>query len=328
MPKASHLLILLLSDFATFVVMELPKVLPVLLFVGSCWGRKTGLFPAPKDFFADRINGNLTKITWAHQANSKEELDAALNDQADVSLGEVDGNPGDTVPIMAHPPDTTSDLSLGDFLSQALETPISGIKLDFKTIEAFKASLPILKEYRDKMLVPIMLNADILPGPFSEDSRPVDADEFLQGAKKHFPKSTLSVGWTTKYGITALQFTGSYTKDQIENMIVTLKRNRISQPITYPVRAALAADDIDVIKDLMKRTKNYHPTLTIWSPLGDFVDRDELSALIKDVGVDRTYVDVPKIIERDLSLGSSPSRFSFSKLFSSIINEIVLILPF
>ncbi|XP_015108930.1 protein FAM151A [Diachasma alloeum] len=314
--------------------MGLVSVLLVFLFAGLCCASMAALFPDPKDFFADRIHGNLTKITWAHKVTSREELAAVLNNrkimmlETDVSLGQVYGNPDETVPIMAHPPATTSDLSLADFLDQTLETPTSGIKLDFKTIEAFKASLPILKEYREKMVVPVMLNADILPGPFSEDDKPVDADEFLQEAKENFPESTLSVGWTTKYGITSLQFTGSYTEEHIQNMIDTLERNKITQPITYPVRAALAADDIAVIKDLMKRTKDYQPTLTIWSPIGDLVDREELSKLIKDIGVDKTYVDVPKIIRRGLTLGSPPSRFSFLNTFISFFNGIAGILPF
>lgn len=38
------------------------------------------LCPDPRDFYAAKIKGNLTKITWAHAVNSKKELADALAD--------------------------------------------------------------------------------------------------------------------------------------------------------------------------------------------------------------------------------------------------------
>lgn len=55
-------------------------------------------------------------------------------------------------PIMAHPPNTTSDLSLDQFLTQIQEfnkekelQSKKGVKLDFKSIDVFEASLTLLK---------------------------------------------------------------------------------------------------------------------------------------------------------------------------------------
>ena len=58
---------------------------------------------------------DLSLITWSHATNSHQELAEALTDgtmmiEADVSIG-PNGEP-----IMAHPPATTSDLSLQQFL--------------------------------------------------------------------------------------------------------------------------------------------------------------------------------------------------------------------
>lgn len=39
---------------------------------------KADVAPDCKDFFAKSINGNLTKITWAHAVNSREKLYEAL----------------------------------------------------------------------------------------------------------------------------------------------------------------------------------------------------------------------------------------------------------
>lgn len=93
-----------------------------------------------------------------------------------------------------------------------MESP-KGLKLDFKTIEAFEASLPILNEYYPKVRqfnkhqlqydlyftcyqveFPLWFNADILPGPGENNNKvPVDAHRFLDGAA-NFPESKLSLG--------------------------------------------------------------------------------------------------------------------------------------
>lgn len=55
-------------------------------------------------------------------------------------------------PIMAHPPDNTSDISLDQFLTQILDfnnqkdvDSKKGVKLDFKSIEVFEGSLDLLR---------------------------------------------------------------------------------------------------------------------------------------------------------------------------------------
>lgn len=66
--------------------------------------------------------------------------------EADIVLGHIKGSEdGPLLPIMAHPPADVSDLSLADFLTTITEynknaERIKGVKLDFKSIEAFEAS--------------------------------------------------------------------------------------------------------------------------------------------------------------------------------------------
>jgi hypothetical protein len=67
-----------------------------------------------------------------------------------------------------------------------------------------------------------MLNADILPGPVSSPTKPVDADTFLDLSTRLFPSSTLSVGWTTRYG--GLIFTGTYSEEQVGASLITQTR--------------------------------------------------------------------------------------------------------
>lgn len=99
-----------------------------------------------------------------------------------------------------------------------------------------------------------------------------------------------------------------YTEKQIQEMINTLKEQKITQPITYPVRAGLAANDIQVIKSLLdKSSEMKNATLTVWSSEGDKVDPEKLSALIRDVGVSRVFVDVPQDLLNKLHYSGASS---------------------
>ena len=66
---------------------------------------------------------------------------------------------------------------------------------------------------------PVMLNADILPGPVNSTTQPVDADTFLELSVRLFPSSTLSVGWTTRYD--GLIINGSYSEEQVSAAHIT-----------------------------------------------------------------------------------------------------------
>jgi len=64
--------------------------------------------------------------------------------EADVVIGKINGSNSTDIPIMAHPPANESDLSLENFL-KSIKGNNKGIKLDFKTNEAFNKSKDILK---------------------------------------------------------------------------------------------------------------------------------------------------------------------------------------
>lgn len=78
--------------------------------------------------------------------------------EADVVMGKLNdtGNINNftDIPIMAHPPATESDLSLEEFLNRNIQSNATkGIKLDFKSIDAFQNSLPIITKYRDNVCI-------------------------------------------------------------------------------------------------------------------------------------------------------------------------------
>ena len=219
--------------------------------------------------------------------------------EADVNLGfDLDGSISEMVPIMAHPPNIISDLSLERFLLttiQALEDNPGlrkGIKLDFKRTDILKDSLQIVQNLLDRIDCPLWINADIINGPgiFPLTTK-VDPNVFLTAVKEYVPEATFSPGFTTS----ALANPPNYEKYQMDEMIEKLQVYQIlGYKITFPIRGLFAAASYDVIKYLLDATSTstVNTTLTVWGT--DPITDEELEALkgfIQTVGKDRVYVD-------------------------------------
>ncbi|XP_031953483.1 protein FAM151B isoform X2 [Corvus moneduloides] len=134
-------------------------------------------------------------VRWFHAANSRAR--AAEAARSDVHMVEADvllrGGRGD--PILAHPPDTDSDITLQEWLAEMVSTN-KGIKLDFKSLGAVGPSLELLSRLRRALERPVWLNGDVLPGPRG-GRPPLDARAFLAAVASSCPAATLSLGWTT-----------------------------------------------------------------------------------------------------------------------------------
>ncbi|XP_022911142.1 protein FAM151A isoform X1 [Onthophagus taurus] len=278
------------------------------------------------------VNGNLTQISWSHAVNTRMLLNQALSSnikmiEADVVIGTVNGTNFTNIPIMAHPPANTSDLSLKDFLETIHAHNIQnitngnkkGVKLDFKSIEALETAVPIMDSLYNNMTYPLWINSDILAGPKEATAIPVDPIRFFK-ATKSFKNSTLSVGWTTNYGPS---ITTAYTKEHVTTMLSTIKNNNVTQRITYPVRAGIAASSVDQLSDLVSQGDS---TLTIWSSEGDPVNVQNLRSLIKKVGVKKTFIDVPASLEKDLNLGGLGAAGSLTPSFMGLVSILGLFL--
>ena len=139
-------------------------------------------------------------LKFAHAVNSKSKLNSSLTDSTVMVLeADVLEDPVRNIPIMAHPPATTSDISLVQFLTQVLlHSPPKGIKLDFKQIEVVEPSLKILDSFQKRhQRIPVVLNADILTGPENPPNLPLNASRFLEVCSNYGPENMLSLGWTT-----------------------------------------------------------------------------------------------------------------------------------
>lgn len=263
------------------------------------------LFPSAEDFFPE-IEADFSRLRWGHAVNSQSLLQQSLLGEdmmieADVSLGRLStGNDSRAVPIMAHPPHTTSDLSLEEFLTTILTSPKrKGIKLDFKDIDTLQPALAMLQQHHDQITVPLWLNADIIAGPVEAGTRPLDAARFLTLVKQFFPLAVISVGWTTRFGpdITKLPpmiiTDGSYSMDHVRSLADALLSAGVAQPLTFPVRAGIAASDESQTSLLWLLKQVPESTLTIWSGVYDTVNIAGLMQLINQIGKERVFIDVP-----------------------------------
>lgn len=240
--------------------------------------------------------------------------------EADIVLGSLSDDATHALqPVMGHPPNNVSDITLESFLSQVLahnrrnrNGATKGVKLDFKSIEVFRGSEAMLQSLWPQMDYPVWINADIIAGPVNNSvTRPVDPSGFFDGAKK-LPGAVLSIGWTTLWSREHRE--GNYTNAQIDGMVAAIRSNNITKAghaITFPVRAGIAANSTGVLNELMSAVNKTNAcTLTIWSSPDDFVDVDGLRRLIFSVGLDRVYVDVPEALASRLDLGNKPSAAS------------------
>lgn len=251
-----------------------------------------------------QIKSDLSRIKWGHGINSRIQLFKSLHGrdmmiEADVSVGTIAGGDATVTTIMAHPPLNTSDLSLEEFLDTILDSNTTkGIKLDFKDLEVVETSLIAIKSRASKIIGPLWLNADILPGPVNASTKPVEALRFLSLAKNYFPEAVLSVGWTTRFGpqmAWPLQIIneGSYTLEHVAQMRDALKAAQIRQPVSFPVRAGLLTSPESQKNILWLLEEIEDSSLTIWSSQYDTVDVPALMKLVNRIGKENIYIDVP-----------------------------------
>ena len=76
----------------------------------------------------------------------------------------------------------------------------------------------------------------------------------------------------------------------LELLYSTLTNSGLTAPVTIPLRAALAARSSQAILSYLARVEH---TITLWGGATDQVDLQLLYQLVRDVGADRVYVDVP-----------------------------------
>uniref|UniRef100_G1TBE1 Family with sequence similarity 151 member B n=1 Tax=Oryctolagus cuniculus TaxID=9986 RepID=G1TBE1_RABIT len=211
------------------------------------------------------------EVTWYHAANHKAQLREALSSpalmiEADVLLAS-DGS-GHGQPVMAHPPETSSDNSLQEWLAEVTKSS-KGIKLDFKSLAAVAPSMALLKGVEERLQRPVWINADVLPGP-NADRRAVEARPFIDTVTSFFPDVTLSLGWTT--GWHAEKANEGYSWPMVRQMEHLCRE--LQQPVSFPVRVALVRQSCPELRWLLEKSDRY--SLTVWTGKDDNYSVEDL----------------------------------------------------
>ncbi|NXM98099.1 F151B protein, partial [Sylvia borin] len=184
-------------------------------------------------------------------------------------------------PILAHPPDTDSDITLQEWLAQMVSTN-KGIKLDFKSLAAVGPSLELLGQVGQSLDRPVWLNGDVLPGPCGSCA-PLDACAFLSTVTSSCPDATLSLGWTT--GCHQEQ---GYQWRMVQEMSQLC--HPLSQPVTFAVRAALVPGSIPQLQWLLQQSHRY--SLTVWTGKEDIYSVEDLLLIRENFDKSRVYYDI------------------------------------
>ena len=213
------------------------------------------------------------QVTWAHAVNNRKYVEDSLKDEkimyleADVFIGLIN-----KTPIMAHPPKTTSDITLQEWLHLVFQSK-KGAKLDFKETNALEPSMKLVKEaYKDfpNYKPPLILNADILVGPNANGSIPVNSTICLKNFVQ-FEDAILSLGWKT--GFTGNDSKG-YGWDDVRTMHAIL--GHVSQDVTFPVRASLVEKSKEQLIWLLNQNKKRY-SLTVWTSSKDTYQVESLA---------------------------------------------------
>ncbi|KAK5855572.1 hypothetical protein PBY51_007237 [Eleginops maclovinus] len=192
---------------------------------------------------------NAAEVRWSHAVNSRSQLTEAITGpihmiEADIVMRGRDPKE----PIMAHPPDTESDITLKEWLEKVKECK-KGIKLDFKSLEAVLSSVVLLEEVLAQASWPVWINADILYGPGGR-ATPLEPQAFLFAVRNLPTHIVLSLGWTT--GWTAGIDNAGYSWSMVREMEEICRD--LKHPVTFPVRAALLAQSLSQLTWLLQQS--------------------------------------------------------------------------
>nr|KAF6366165.1 family with sequence similarity 151 member B [Pipistrellus kuhlii] len=160
----------------------------------------------------------------------------------------------------------------------------------------------LLENVKKHLKRPVWINADILPGP-NGNSRVVDAKPFIDTVTSFFPDVTFSLGWTT--GWHPEKVNEGYSWTMVKEMECIC--NELSQPVTFPVRAALVRQSCSQFLWLLKKSNRY--SLTIWTGKND-------NYSIEDLLYIRDYFDKKQVFYDILE----PQNYEFKQAIGIKVN--------
>nr|CAB3244291.1 protein FAM151A-like [Phallusia mammillata] len=234
------------------------------------------------EYFPD-AHGDGLNLKFYHGANSKSEMNDALEGDYDILEADISLSPDTNQPIMAHPPITTSDNTLDEWFA-AVTASNKGIKMDIKSNEVIPPALQSLRSFVTSLQQPVWINSDVVQGP-NNNNKPINGTFFVSNVNAIFPNVTLSLGWTTTY-----RFVGEnelYSWESMDEMFELVEN--LNQRITFPARAALVRKSWDRFLWLLEQNNRF--SLTIWTGSTDPVDTVDMVFVRDNCGLDRVFYD-------------------------------------
>ncbi|XP_022240039.1 protein FAM151B-like [Limulus polyphemus] len=247
------------------------------------------------EYFSE-ANGDGLNVSWANAVNSKGRLGAALRSQAMVLEADISMsmNSRFPVPIMAHSPSMISDITLDEWLHETLPHN-KGIKLDFKTTEVVEPACRVLARVAEQIRGPLILNANILPGPNNPMTPPVDAWTFLTLSRTRFPHSVISIGWTMCNEVIEVMSGAciklGFTRETVDKMISVVKEFSLMQPVMFPIWLLHLKYSVPEIQRLLFQVPN--SSLMAWCNKGDPVTLEDLLMIRKAFHISQVFYDLP-----------------------------------
>uniref|UniRef100_A0A3B3U080 Family with sequence similarity 151 member B n=1 Tax=Poecilia latipinna TaxID=48699 RepID=A0A3B3U080_9TELE len=212
-----------------FYLLGFSLVLIVCLAVCVLHNSNRTMWDTTLQYFRSRsllTGSDAVQLKWSHAVNSRNALAQALSGPSHMIEADVIMRAHDPMePIMAHPPDTDSDITLKEWLEK-VKMNSKGIKLDFKSLEAVSPSLALLEDLLAEPDRPLWINADVLSGP-NGWTAPVDFQAFLSLVSGLPAQTVLSLGWTTGWTV------GTNNPGEVSR---TLCINDVSShPVSWPL---------------------------------------------------------------------------------------------
>ena len=214
--------------------------------------------------------------------------------ETDIILRGIGTENQTDIPVHAHPPATDSDVTLVEWLDRATQEPDVGMKLDIKYIEALEPSMKIISEKAHQLHAPLWMNADIVAGPNSPKD-PVSPREFIDTCNRHFPLTTMSLGFTTAWNDDGSSTENMYTWQMIFDILQYTFP--LQQPVTFPMRAMWCVRSWSKFTWLLGLKEDF--SITIWSGSSDEVDVTGLLNLRFHGDTKRIYYDLPDPLMMD-----------------------------
>uniref|UniRef100_A0A915Q7D0 Uncharacterized protein n=1 Tax=Setaria digitata TaxID=48799 RepID=A0A915Q7D0_9BILA len=170
------------------------------------------------------------------------------------------------IPLMSTPLKIADRITFKEWLREVAKLR-KVIKINVRSTAAVRPVLQYLFAASDEISSPVVLHANVFRSPRSKEV-PVDATEFIAGAKEYFPDATLSFGWT-KSNLSELTIP-QINMDWHELIQILALIKEVDQPLMLAVRLSTAAWSSEQIAFVL----GVRPTISalIWSDETDLVD--------------------------------------------------------